>query len=461
MDIMEVTKELAAFAAQITYEKLPDDVRVNAISAILDSLGTALAGVNQRPVELIRAFALHEGSAGTSTLLGTGLRSCASAAALANGASAHALDFDSLSLAVSGFVASPVLFAILALAEEQKAPVSGRQLVEAFVAGWEVEAAIARGLGVIHYTKGWHSTATLGHFGAAVGAGRLLGLDVDQIRSAIGIAASEASGLRNMVGRMTNPFHVGKAARNGVTAARLAESGFTAHPSAIETNAGFCMAFNFPNHYNLDAITAGLGSAWDLVDPGLVIKNYPCCGLIHSSLDAAIDLKSEMSISPEQVRKVQVAVHALVPPTMNIDLPKSGYEAKFSTPFCIATALNDGEVKIGHFSDARVGDPKLLDLMGRVEMVAHPELQDYSTFLEREFSEVTIDLVDGRRVSRRVYRINNRGSRGRPLEIRGVRMKFHDCVSTVQDPSRAMQAFDLLANPAQLDDVRLVTEYLL
>ncbi len=457
---MEVTKELATFASQIRYEELPQTVRVNAISAILDSLGTALAGLNEQSVELIRAFALREGGTGNATLIGTGLRSTASAAALANGASAHSLDFDSISLTVSGFVASPVLFAILALAEECKEAVSGRQLVEAFVAGWEVEAAIAKGLGVIHYTKGWHSTATLGHFGAAVGAGRLLGLDASQTRSAMGIAASEASGLRNMIGNMTNAFHVGKAARNGVTAARLAQSGFTAHPDSIETDAGFCTAFNGPGQFNLAAMTAGLGTNWDLVDPGLVIKNYPCCGLIHSALDAVLDLKSEMSIGPQQVRRVQVAVHAFVPKTMCIDRPATGYQAKFSTPFCIAMALSEGEVKIGNFSDARVHDPHLLDLMNRIEMVTHPDLQDQSTFLEREFSEVGIDLSDGSHVSRRVYRINNRGSRGRPLDLGELRGKFRDCASSAHAPLRTMRAFDLLTEPNQVDDIRLVMEYL-
>ncbi|MGE0502289.1 MAG: MmgE/PrpD family protein [Rhizobiaceae bacterium] len=457
---MGTTAELADFAANLRYDAIPDGVRAKAALAIIDSIGTVFAGLDEDSVRIARDFMLRESAEGAATLIGLSRKASASAAALANGAAAHALDYDSISLTVSGFIASPTLFSILALAERSGARVDGRRLVEAFVAGWEIEAAIARGLGVLHYSKGWHSTATLGHFGAAVGGAKLLGLDADGIRSAIGLAASEASGLRTMIGNMTNPFHVGKAARNGVTAAALAASGFRAEPNVIEHPYGVAVAFNGKGNFDLESMTDGLGEAWDLVDPGLVVKVYPCCGLVHSAIDAMLILREIEELRPEDVQTIDVAVHALVPPTMKFERPASGYEAKFSTPFCMATALAEGAVRLEHFTDQRTRDPKLVQVMDTVSMRVHPDLTEASTFLEKEFSEVTVSTTDGRRRTQRVDRIANRGSRGNPADLALVSAKFEDCVGNHPGRTNAMRALELLSQPTKLDDLRMVMELL-
>lgn len=456
---MGTTAELADFAASLDFADIPARVRQNATLAIIDSIGTVFAGLEEDSVQLVRRAALGEAGDGATTVIGKGRSVTAGAAALANASAAHALDFDSISLTVSGFVASPVLFAILAVAEGSGRPIAGARLLEAFVAGWEIEAAIARGLGVDHYSRGWHSTATLGHFGAAVAASRLLGLDTDGMRSAIGVAASEASGLRTMIGNMTNPFHVGKAARNGVMAALLAADGFKAEPDVIEHPYGVAVAFNGKGNFDLALMTDGLGKAWDLADPGLVIKIYPCCGLIHSAIDAVLLLREE-GVTASDVASITVAMHALVPPTMKFDRPVTGYEAKFSTPFCIATALAEGAVRLEHFSTERTADPAMLDLMGRVEMVVHPDLVDPSTFLTKEFSEVTVTLRDGSTLIRRVNRLENKGSRGNPADLALISAKFEDCVGAHPGRERARQALAMLADLEALDDVRKVTELL-
>lgn len=457
---MNTTEQLARFACRTSYQDIPQLVLANAQLAIMDSIATVYAGLHESSVVLVRAAALREGAAGPVTVIGTGATASATAAALANGTAAHALDYDSISLSVSGFVASPALFALLALAETESTPVSGRRLLQAFVAGWETEAAIARGLGVHHYAKGWHSTATLGHFGAAAAACRLLDLDLDATRSALGIAASEASGLRTMIGNMTNPFHVGKAARNGVLAAQLARDGFKAEASVIEHSSGFAVAFNGPGGYDLGVMTAELGRRWDLVDPGLVIKIYPCCGLIHSAIDATLDLKSELAIDPEEIERVEVAVHGLVPPTMKFHSPSTGYEAKFSTQFCIATALLQGSVRLNHFTDARTREPRMTALMRRISMVVHPDLLEPSTFLAKEFSEVTIDLKDGRSVKRRVDRIANRGSRGRPATVELIRAKAADCIAASDRAEHAARALVLLEQLPEVEDLRQIMVHL-
>jgi len=452
--VMDVTRQLAEFAASIRYDALPQEVRVNAKLAIADSVGTALAGIEDPAVRLLRETAIRESRSGQATVLGCGMRLTAAHAAFSNAAAAHAHDFDSISLAVSGFVATPVLFALLAVADEIGG-VSGRALLEAFVAGYETEAAIARGVGVLHYAKGWHSTATLAHFGAAVAVGRLLRLDVEQMRSAIGIAAAEASGLRNVVGNMLKVFHVGKAARNGVTAGYLARSGFKADPSAVEGKGGFCVAFNGEGNYDLGRITRDLGRAYDLVDPGLVLKIYPCCGLLHSALDGVLDLVAEHKLAPAQVRRARIAVHELVPATTANSDPQTGYDGKWSAAFCVATALTEGAVRMRHFADDRIRDPRLRVMMAKTEMVVHPELRSHETFLYDEFSDVTLTLASGEVLERRVMRMNNRGSKGRPLTFGELKSKYLDCVASYPRQDAALHAFDRLAS---LEDVRDVSE---
>lgn len=455
---MSTTKDLAAFAAGLTLADVPDAAAANASLAIADSVGCVFAGFDTAAVRLLRKVMGPEGGAPRASVIASGTKTAAGTAALLNGAAAHALDYDSISLTVSGFVASPTLFALLALAETQSEPVDGSRLLEAFVAGWEVESAIARGLGVLHYRKGWHATATLGHFGAAVAGAKLLGCDTEGICHAMGIVASEASGLRTMIGRMTNPFHVGKAARNGVLAALLARSGFDAEPGVIEHPQGFAVAFNGEGAFDLDAMTRGLGSTWDLVDPGLVIKVYPCCGLIHSAIDAALALRRDHALRPDDIAEVEVAVHAFVPPTMNIDRPATGYEAKFSTPYCLAAPLLDGEVTLATFSDDRIGDPRLQALMETVRMVVHPDLRNASTFLEREFSEVSVTLRDGTRHGRRVHRIDNRGSRGNPIAAEQLADKILDC--TGRRRGRVEASLPALLDIASVKDVAALMESL-
>lgn len=455
---MSTTATLAHFAVTLDEKRIPAEVIHRATIAIIDALGTVYAGLEEPSVRLIRAQALSEAGPGQAHLIGLGRTTSPAAAALANGAAAHALDFDSISLTVSGFIASPTLFAALAVADNGDRPVSGRCVLEAFIAGWEVEAAIAAGLGVDHYSRGWHSTSTLGHFGATVAASRVLQLSAAQMQSAMGIAASEASGLRTMVGNMTNPYHVGKAGRNGVNAALMAFSGFEAEPQVIEHSHGFAVAFNGRGNFDLGRMTADLGSRWDLADPGLVVKMYPCCGLIHSGIDAALALREGLDL--DEVDKITVAVHALVPPTMKFDRPNTGYEAKFSTPFCIATAFLEGAVALDHFSDEKTRNPRWRALMDRITMQVHPELTQPSSFLTREFTELQVQMRDGQTRTRRVWRMDNHGSRGRPVDFGEITKKVEGCVGDHPRRQRILQALDRAQGLRALDDIRTLTEML-
>ena len=452
---LEVTARLAEFAVATRLAEIPVPVRDQARTAIADSIATLIASLQEPSVRLLREVVTRESGRGSSTVIGCDLRLAPTAAAFINAATAHALDYDSISLVVSGFVSTPLLFPLLALAEERD--LSGSSLLEAFIVGWEVEAAVARGVGVAHYAGGWHATSTLGHLGAAVACAKLLGFDVDAMRRALGFAATDAAGLRTIIGNMTNLYHLGKAARCGVLGALLIERGFTAHEAALEADWGFCNAFNGAGQYDLARMLDGIGAPYDLVDPGLVIKLYPCCGLIHSALDGVLDLLREHGLDAARVRRARIAVHDLVMKTMDRPWPGTSYEAKFCAPFCVAVALREGAVELAHFSEAAIRDPQIHALMQRVDVAVHPELTGYDSFLEREFSDVALDLDDGRTVECRIWRLANRGSKGRPASRAELERKFSSCTTQYARSDRVAHALDKVARIEQLASVRELT----
>jgi 2-methylcitrate dehydratase PrpD len=231
------TSAIAEFVVKSRWEECPPQAVDAARRAILDCLGVMLAGSIDPPARIVQRVAEAEGGAPLATVVGTGRRTGATWAALANGTAAHALDFDDTNFAMMGHPSAPVLAAALAAGELALA--DGRALVHAFLLGFEVETTLAEVLNPAHYHHGWHATCTLGTIGAAAAAARLLGLDAAQTRMAIAVAASQSSGLKENFGTMTKPFHAGHAARSGVLSALLAREGWTASEQALEGPQGF------------------------------------------------------------------------------------------------------------------------------------------------------------------------------------------------------------------------------
>src|SRR5512139_3270628 len=222
-----ITRSIAASARSIRYEALPEDVVFLARQCVIDWFGVALAGADEPLTRILRAEAAEEGGNPRATLIGSGQRTSTQQAALVNGAASHALDFDDVSMMMSGHPSVPVIPALLALAEERGA--SGEPFIAAFVAGFEVACRIGALMMPGHYSAGWHATGTLGTFGAAAACANLLQLDEDRWLHALGIAGAQAAGLKSMFGTMCKPLHAGKAAANGLLAAKLAERGFTSN----------------------------------------------------------------------------------------------------------------------------------------------------------------------------------------------------------------------------------------
>src|SRR5512132_2482725 len=425
---MRATSTIAEFVAKSRWEDCPAEAVDAARRAILDCLGVMLAGSVEPAARIVTEIARSEGGAPLATVVGTSLRTGAVWAALANGTAAHALDFDDTNFAMLGHPSAPVLSAALAAGELVMA--DGRAPVHAFLLGFEVETPMASVMNPPHYEKGFHATGTLGTMGAAAAAARLLGLDSAQIRTALAIAASQASGLKENFGTMTKPFHAGHAARSGVLSALLAREGFTASEQALEGPQGYFAVLGAGKREERALET--LGAPWKILTSGVAVKPYPSCACTHSIIDGALELRRTHALEPSQIASVVIGVNRAVPNILIHSDPRNGLEAKFSAEFSAAAALIDGRVGIATFGDGKVRDPEVRALMGRVTMVVDPEIPGE---LERHmWTRVTIRLADGRTLSIGPRQVP--GHPGHPLTPAALEEKFAECAGLVLPADR-------------------------
>jgi 2-methylcitrate dehydratase PrpD len=449
---MSLTGLVADFIAKSRWEDCPVPAVEAARRAILDCLGVMLAGAVEPPARILQALSLAEGGAPLCTLVGTGRRSGAVWAALCNGTAAHALDFDDTNFAMLGHPSAPVLAAALAAGELALA--DGQALVHAFLLGFEVETTLAEAINPAHYEHGWHATCTLGTLGAAAAAARLLGLEPAEVRMALGVAASQASGLKENFGTMTKPFHAGHAGRSGVLAALLARDGWTASEQALEGPQGFLAVLGAGRRE--PAALATLGAPWKILTSGVAVKPYPSCACTHSIIDGALALRRAHDLRAEDVAQVTVGVNALVPRILIHARPRTGLEAKFSAEFCAAAALAEGRVGIATFRDDRVRDPAIRALMERVRMEVDPDIPGD---LERHvWTRVTVSLRDGRALA-----IGPRpvpGHPGNPLPLEALREKFRDCARVVLPEDRVDALLAMLERVEECPDLRSLTAIL-
>jgi 2-methylcitrate dehydratase PrpD len=356
------TATLVDGALAVTCESLPSSAVLAARTCILDWLGCALAGSGEPLVRLLIEAAEHDAGGGAS-LLGHDRRAPTGWAALVNGAASHALDYDDTHLGMMGHPSAPVCPAVFALAEDRGA--GGASLLAAFVAGVETECRLGLLLGPDHYAAGWHSTATLGAFGAAAASAHVLGLDHRSFVHALGLAGVQASGLKAVFGTMAKPFQVGRAAQSGLLAATLAERGFTSSAEIVETDQGFAATHAAP------ALDSGLldelAGRW-LVEESL-FKYHASCYLTHSAIEAAASLREKFS--PDELEEVRVVVPVRHLGVCNIAEPATGMEGKFSLRATVAMALlGDDTSDPASFSDGRMGQPELVRLRDRVRVEA-------------------------------------------------------------------------------------------
>ncbi|HKE77005.1 MAG TPA: MmgE/PrpD family protein [Acidimicrobiales bacterium] len=357
----EITRPLARWAAGIRFEAVPDDVVEIASQCILDWLAVTLAGSAEPAARIALAVALDDeaGDRG-ATVVGTPTRLSPPAAAIVNGTASHALDYDDANAAMIGHPTVPVLGALLPLAEVRHA--SGRDVLEAFVAGYETECRVGRALGSAHYRLGFHATGTVGTIGAATACARLLDLDEAVTAVAIGLAATQAAGLKCMFGTMAKPLHAGKAAANGLLAARLAARGFSADAEAIEAPQGLAATMGG----SLNPERAG-ADRWYLRDN--LFKYHASCLETHSTIEGIRALRAQHDLAPQQIDRIVVHANTMQLGMCAIPEPTTGLEAKFSLRhLAAAAALGIDTGATASFADNLVADPKLVALRHRVEV---------------------------------------------------------------------------------------------
>lgn len=411
---------------------VPPEARDAARNAVLDTVGVTLAGSIEPGARLVREVARAEGGAARCGILGTGERSGAGWAALANGTAAHALDFDDMCFVSMAHPSAPLVSAGLAAAE--MAGADGAALLDAYCVGFEVEAALGRVMNPTHYEQGWHATASIGTIGAAAAASRLLGQDPATTVRSLAIAASGACGLKESFGTMVKPLQGGLAARNGVLAAQLAATGFTATEQALEGPQGLLVAMQSRGR-DLAAEVASLGRTWEIVEGGITVKLYPSCAATHPTIDTLLDLRSEHRFGAADIEAIEVAVDSVTPTVLIHERPTSGLEGKFSMHFCAASAVATGRVDIETF-ETGVDDSAVRELLPKVVMRADPEVGVGQPTLTE--AVVSVRLRDGREFERRV-----RGARGYPANPpteTDLNQKFLSCAGRAVSPTTADDA---------------------
>lgn len=405
----DVTRALAEWVVACDLDSIPAGVRHEGVRTFVNWLGCAVGGARHETTDRALAAVIPFSGKATSTVLGRGERLDALHAALLNGISSHVLDYDDTHLKTIIHPAGPVASALLAVAETRQ--VSGRDFLTALLVGIEVECRIGNAVYPDHYDRGWHITGTVGVFGAAAAVGRLLGLDVRRMTWALGIAATQSSGLREMFGTMCKSFHPGRAAQNGALAAFLAEAGFDSSEQAIEAPRGFAHVMSDKQDYH--EILDGLGDTWEA---GLnSYKPFACGIVIHPTIEGCIQLHEELGDDVNRIARVDLVTHPLVLELTGKTEPKTGLEGKFSVFHAAAAALLHGDGSPTAFTDETVNHPDLLAMRHKVDVTTDKGCHEAAV-------TITVTLDNDRRLEKRIEHAI--GSLEKPLSDEQINAKF-------------------------------------
>jgi len=444
---METTRRLARFVTETTYMDLPPKLTSHVKRCILDWLGVALAGTAEPASRAIVALVEGLGGVEESTVIGGSSKTSCVNAALANGVTGHAAELDDIHAASVIHPAAPVLPAALAAAERTQA--NGENLITAVAAGYETEIRIAMAAMPIHY-RHWHPTGTCGTFGATAAAGRLLGLDEEAMLHALGIAATQASGLVESFGTMGKPFNAGRAARDGVTAALLAQGGFTGPISILDHPGGYLDATS--TEPDPAQIVDGLGEEYEALNT--IFKRHACCGHTHGAIDAVIDLMREHGLDPRDITEVQVGTYPIAVDVVGGDYsPGTVDEAKFSLPYCLAAAATLGSAGLDAFTQERISDPAIRELMARVTVQADEEYAD----ARLGSAKVTIH-TETSELAKRVDA--PRGYPENPLTREELHAKFRELSAPTLPPERIRELEKMVDSLEELGNVLELTALL-
>jgi 2-methylcitrate dehydratase PrpD len=434
---MNETRILARFITDSRWSDIPQNIRHEAKRALLNGIGCAIGGCRDQTVERALAALTPFSGPGNATLLGLRQKLDILNAALVNGLSSNILDFDDTHM--KSIIHPTVPIAAAAWAMTQHRTVTGAELLHAFILGVEAACRVGNAVSPEHYAAGWHITATCGVVGAAAAAGKLLALTERTTASALGIAATQASGLTAMMGSMCKSYNMGHAARSGLVAALLAERNFTSSGQALEAPRGFCHVLS--RKPRLEELTARLGETWELA--WNAYKPYPCGIVLHAAIDGCLELRDKYALTSERVRRIDIRMHPLALELAGKPAPTTGLEGKLSVYHAAAVALIRGKAGVAEFSDHCVREAPVVALRGKVHATADEALKEAAAI-------VRIELQDGRRVECDVP--HAAGSLERPMSDADLESKFRELAGDRYSEAQASEIVQLAWSLETLND---------
>jgi len=446
-----ITETLARFVIDTRASDLPEETIHAARDALIDTVGVALAGTREPVGELAARWARELGAKPQAACWGLDVASSPAEAAFVNGICSHALDFDDTHPSVRGHPSATLFPAALAVGEADCA--SGADVLAAYVIGMEVAGKLGRALGHSHYLRGWHSTATVGTLAATAVAARLYRLDADGLRRAWGLAASQMSGLVRNFGTMTKPFHAGHAARGGVLSAWMAKNGFTSNTEIFDARGGALDTYrgDQPGEPMAEGVRT-LGNPWEIIEPGIYVKRWPCCYSSHRTIGGLFNLVEQHRLRAEEITEVAIGFLPGGDVALVSRDPHTALEGKFSVEYAVAALLLDGGLTLETFTDAMVRRPQARALIGKVRRYAIADDKLYSGITgyndlvvrtPRANYEVRIDRVPG--------------SPAWPMNEQDRSAKFIDCAARVLGAAGAEKLLALARDARSLPAVRELT----
>jgi len=438
---MNLTESLSHFVVRSRFEDFSEEVIETSKKCLLDWIGVAIGGMSDSSVGKIIDLVKEIGGKKQASVLGHGFKTTLLNAALINGTMSHVLDFDDAHSGSRSHPSAPLLPALLAISEYHQ--LGGKDFMTAFVIGFEVSTRIGLGLEKTYYERGWHATSVLGRFGSAVGVGKLLRLNQKQIAYAMGLAATQAGGLRKVFGTMGKPFHAGKASMDGMLSALLALRGFNATEDILDGTSGFIQLLS-PEHDH-HQITQGLGRNFQVRQ--ISFKPYAACLLIHPVIDGLISMREKHGLELDSIDRINLDVSPLCLTVTDKENPKTGLEGKFSLYFCGALALSDGKVLESQFTPEKLKDHRIRNLMKKISALGNDLLKESE-------ARIVIQLKNGTRLKGMVSA--PKGAPKKPMSFDEIVEKFNDLTqSLLTDHQRneivlIVQHLERMKNPSTL-----------
>ena len=445
----DITAQAIRFIEQTTYADLPEEALVIARRCMVDTVGLYLAGSREASVRILIEDASAQGGREDAPMPGNGgARVPSSLAARVWGTAGHAHDWDDTQVShdpahVYGLLTHPSvppLTAALIIAG-QKGDVSGRDLMLAFQVGFEVECKIAEWMKPRHYRRGHHTSGTVGTFGAAAAAAKLLGLRGDRLAHALGLAASFAAGIRVNFGTMTKPLHVGRACENGVTAALLASQGFMADPAALDGPWGFFSVMG--EGFDTDKAAHGFAAPLTIMEPGVSIKPYPSGILTHQSMDAMLKLVTDHDLKAEEVERIRFFAGKNIIEPIRYPIARDHLQAKFSMPALLAMIILCRRASHHEFADDFVAGEAMQDLQARTDVINDPDID--AAGYDKIRSRIEVITKDGRTLVQWADE-RYRGGPSNPISDAALADKFRMCAEGVIGADEQEELLTLVGN---------------